>query len=377
MARVTVKEQESYFKELLGYGEKVKDDPELVQKILCKHISRIPHKKLYKFRTCSNQNLKILEENCIWIPPANKFTDTFDCTINIDLKANAGEIEKWLHNNLLLYYYQLIKDESEAKGIILPFSFQDFKDFEEKCVSSDGEILPNEEYEFMKQFATAEQIIDYDAQIEKTRKVRQELQKQMEEQFEPMAQTMVDSINSFRNHMRDTMLTYCMTERYDNNNLWETYADNYKGFCIEYYFGDFAEKEFEDYKNLIYLLPMVYRRKIPYFDVVPFIDGAMRKQVLHEDGFEHDPELLTKLNMQMFYKNKDYESEHEWRFSIKNKNNSKQPFPFVSAIYVGKDINKRNLSRLIKIADKLGVSVYKQTFNKAKNGYDYPPIEER
>ena len=52
-------------------------------------------------------------------------------------------------------------------------------------------------------------------------------------------------------------------------------------------------------------------------------------------------------------------------------------FPFVSAIYVGKDIKPRNLSRLKNIAKTLGIPIYKQTMNRFKNGYNYVPIEEK
>ena len=62
-----------------------------------------------------------------------------------------------------------------------------------------------------------------------------------------MVDTLQRAINDTRTHMRDATLVYCMTERYDNPTLWEVYANNYSGFCIEYYFGDFFKKDFDDY----------------------------------------------------------------------------------------------------------------------------------
>ena len=61
--------------------------------------------------------------------------------------------------------------------------------------------------------------------------------------------------------------------------------------------------------------------------------------------------------------------------SIKNENNSKQPFPFVNAIYVGKNIKPRNLSRLRNIARKLGVPIFMQKINRHNNGYEYEPYD--
>ena len=78
----------------------------------------------------------------------------------------------------------------------------------------------------------------------------------------------------------------------------------------------------------------------------------------------------------MFYKDIDYKQEYEWRFLKKceNEEGYLMKFPFVSAIYVGKDIRPRNLSRLKNIAKKLDVPIYKQRLNKSKNGYEYIEI---
>lgn len=310
------------------------------------------------------------------MPPANTFKDTFDGAINIDLIANAPKIESWLHDNFLTLYYDYMKVLYTSRGVELNFTIEDLRDFDEKCVSPSGEILLDKEYEYMEKRFSSEDPDEFNSQINQMRALRKQLEDKMKDSLEPLTQNIFDDINNLRFHLRNTMLTYCMTERFDNNNLWESYADNYKGVCIEYCFEDFENKSFEDYKNLIYLLPMIYRKRIPYFDMVPLIEGAMHKQILHEDGFEHDPDLLTTLNMHMFYKNKDYESEHEWRFSIQNTQNSRRSFPFVSAIYAGKDIKPHNLSRLINIAKKLYVPVYKQEFNRPKNGYDYNLVKE-
>lgn len=377
MAKMRISEQETYLKELIEYGDRIKTDVNLVDKILKTHMEKIPNKKLYKFRTCTNQNLKILEENCIWMPAAKTFKDTFDGAINIDLKENASKIEEWLQGNFLNLFYIFFESLCKTKGVELNFTFQDFKEYNDTCMTKSGEVLLEQEYSFLKKFFTVEKLDDYETQIKQMRMMRKQFEDQLNSNIDSITQNILEEINLKRSYLRDRMLTYCMTERYDNNNLWENYADDYKGFCIEYCFDNFQSKPFDDYKNLIFLLPMIYRKRTPYFDIVPFIDQAMRKSILQEKGFEYDSDLLTSLNMQMFYKNKDYEPEHEWRFSIQNKENNKQPFPFVSALYAGKDIKPRNLSRLLNIGVKLKVPVYKQEFNCAKNGYEYKLVEKK
>mgnify|MGYP003301026901 CR=1 FL=1 len=51
------------FRELCQHREELKTDISLVQKIINERLDYIPHQKLYKFRSCSINNFKTLEEN--------------------------------------------------------------------------------------------------------------------------------------------------------------------------------------------------------------------------------------------------------------------------------------------------------------------------
>jgi hypothetical protein len=196
-----------------------------------------------------------------------------------------------------------------------------------------------------------------------------------EEKINELAQKVIEVINNAKTETRKKSLIYCMTEEYDNRNLWENYACDYSGFCIEYDFSNAYKQMFDNYKNLIYLLPMHYLRRKPYFDIVPFFDGAVREFIFHDASYKNDPKLQIKLNRQLLMKNKDYESEKEWRFSIKNEGVNLQYYPFVSGIYAGQKINDLHLARLKKIAKKLHVTLCKQTINKARTDFDYIQIE--
>ena len=167
-----------------------------------------------------------------------------------------------------------------------------------------------------------------------------------------------------------------MTENYDIHTLWENYANNYTGFCIEYSFDNINEKVY-DFENLLYLLPMQYCDVPPIFDIIPVFDAAIREKLYGDYSYRRNPDLITNMFMQLYFKKSDYSYEKEWRFSIDQKQSNKHFFPFVSAIYAGKNIKKHNLSRLKNIAKTLGVPLYRQEFNKFRNGYDYNIFEEK
>ena len=369
---MTVKQKREFLVEMCMVREELKTNEHLVQDVIQRRLTFLPRQKLYKFRTCSNQNFKILEEKCIWMSLASSFHDSFDNTINIDPKENIKEIEKWLKENYPVFCFDLAKRLYEQRGVVIPYTHKDFIEYIENCLDENGDPIDEKEKEFLISHASPEELENMEEIFQQLKFARDKFAEIEDNAVENMA----DVINQTRFGMRDKSLIYCMTERYDNHTLWENYAKNYTGFCIEYSFRNFDKQDFQDYKNLVYMFPMTYRKKKPFFNIVPLMDGSFRQFIYKDDSWARDPELDADLNMQLFYKDSDYDYEREWRFSIDANVTNKQPFPFISAIYAGKDITQRNLRRLIKIAHKIKVPVYKQEINKSMNGYDYKIVKE-
>ena len=370
---MTIKQKKEYFIKLADNLDRIDTEPTFVDLMLEDHLKYIPHKKLYKFRICSEANFKTLEGNCIWMAPASEFLDPFDSTINIDIKRNAKEIEEWLHANFLRYFFECISQKYAEAGIHNPYTFKDFEEYNRYCLDDKGNVIPDKEVLFLKAHATQEELLIFDLIYSKLNRIR----KQFEERIPEVADSIIDEIERIRMFHRHSMLTYCMTERYDNPSLWENYAEHYTGFCIEYFFDNFKVSPPEVYKNLLYLTPMTYRERKPYFNIVPLMDSAMREFVFKDTSWKKDPDLNAELNLQMYYKHSDYQYEREWRFSIKNDNNNKQYFPFIKSIYAGKEIKKDDLNRLFQISCELNVPLYRQGLNAAKNGFQYTLVREK
>lgn len=372
MPKMTDAQKRDIILEMLHQRDAIKTDEQAVRKMIDERLEFVPNKKLYKFRRCSIKNFKTLEENCIWMPPANTFYDTFDCTINIDLQRNKRDIEVWLREKYPRLSYDLARGYCESHGVEMRQTFEDMVEYLQTCIDSNGDVIEEKEAAFLNRFVTAEERELLEQSLDSLIEIRAKFM----EHEDAMIQVVHEAIEQMRTHMRDAMLVYCMAEHHDIGSLWENYADVYKGFCIEYSFADYAEKPFEDYKNLVYLLPITYRARLPYFDMVPFFEVVIRQGIAQDTSWQRDPGLNADLNMQLYYKKKEYAFEREWRFGINNKGNCKQYFPFVSALYAGKDMKPGNLRRLCSIARKLRVPVYKQVPNRDNNGFDYEIIRE-
>ena len=372
MSKMALKQKRELLIEMCKVREELKTNEQLTQEVIRKHLTFLPRQKLYKFRECTDRNFKTLGENCIWMSLASSFPDPFDNTINIDPKENAKEIERWLRDRYLKLCFDYVKGLAEDHGGVFLYTYKDFTEYVETCMDENGGLIEEKELAFLTSRASPEELEHKDEIFQQLKNIRGQFAESEDCIFEKLS----NAIQQTRTGMREKTLVYCMTERHDNHTLWENYAKNYTGFCVEYSFRNFADIPFEDYKNLVYMFPMTYRRKKPYFNMVPLLDGLCRQFVYKDDSWLRDPELDADLNMQLFYKYSTYEYEHEWRFSIGAENTNKQRFPFVNAVYAGKDIKPYNLKRLCNIAKKLNVPVYKQVLNQANNGFRYEIVQE-
>ena len=224
--------------EMLRQGDALKTDEQVVRRMIDERLKFIPQKKLYKFRRCSVNNFRTLEENSIWMAPANTFYDTFDCTINIDTQRNKREIEAWLRDKYPRLSFELSRGFCETHGVEMRQSFEDMIEYLQTCIDSNGDVIEENESAFLKRFATAEETELLAQALVKLKEIRAKFM----EQEDGVIQVVHEAIEQTRTRMRDTILVYCMAEHYDIGSLWENYANVYKGFCIEYSFTGYAEK---------------------------------------------------------------------------------------------------------------------------------------
>lgn len=366
MSRMTIQKKREFLLELYKIGDIIKIDEHITKEVLQAHLKYLPNKKLYKFRACNERNFQMLRENSIWMSSAAEFNDPFDNTININLKKNSGEIKRWLYEKYPDIIFKLLQQYYESRGVSWSYTQQDIHDYMKTCLEDDDVVIEEVDKKFIIAHTDPENV---DAVLKECKLLSD--QSEMNQIIDCCVQILIDLLNELRSSIRNTTLVYCMTEQYDNQTLWENYADKYRGFCVEYSFKNFDKQSFDDYKNLIYMFPVTYQSRIPIFDIVPLVDQALNSCIEEDEKKSDVSELYADLNLQLFYKKKEYEYEHEWRFSIKDMDNNKQRFPFVNAIYAGKDIEVNDLDELKCIADSLSVPIYRQTINKSCNEFDY------
>lgn len=345
---------------LITLRDSIKTDDVLVKEILNDHLKHIPKMKLYKYRCCLDQNFNALSSQDIWMSKPDEFNDLFDCTINIDLKRNYQKIQQWFRENNVEIVTNMLNSAYRKNRLPFDINVEVVQEVAARFFTPTGHLMQKKLDDFINS--------NYDeSEISIFKNTINDLETFFSPDNTDKIASFIGVVNEQRNHARTAMLVYSMTEDYNNYSMWENYADRYQGFCIEYSFHDFGKHKFDNYKNLIYLLPVSYFKRIPYYDIVPMLNHSL----LMDQTVELEREQIIQLNLQLLNKNKSYEYEKEWRFSIKNENNKMQHFPFVSKLLAGWNISDENFNKLNAIADKLSVPIVRQKVDNVRQRFVY------
>ena len=143
----------------------------------------------------------------------------------------------------------------------------------------------------------------------------------------------------------------CLTEDRNNYPMWWSYADDYKGFCIEYDIGTLAA---ENSKTLEDLHPIIYLEEKFNFDVLL---TALTENI-KEDEPNVTPAMLLFHRFLGTMKHISWQYEKEWRFiKILQQGGIKSPAK-IKAIYLGCNFDTNNIAPLEKIATEQNFNIF-------------------
>ncbi len=344
---------------------------------ILEHFKEIPP-NLYKYRVCNENNILALEKMCIWVSSAKDFWDPYDCRLPFsasklsDKKIN--KLMKWFlfseyiygYNKENLSQYEEAFTPEEVRKIMFSKCYDDELFFD---IQETGKFIRRyysaEEYKIIaKKFSLFDKLI---SRYGRGKELREWFRKDCEEGCK-------ETIGMHR----ESHYVYCLTETNNNPKMWEEYADKYKGFCIAFDFTNGIRNDLLDRPNCIAALksisPVFYLKKRPRFDSYKY-QLKQYEETFYERKTDYwDADFATELMMQNLIKNDFYKSEQEWRIIVGGDAPGLIWFPFVLAIYLGKDIDIENKKKLLKIADKINISVYQQEIGT--DGFVYSLIQE-
>lgn len=321
------------------------------------HLKFIPHRKLYRYRKCNDRELQILQDNSVWLSDPQRFPDMFDATIPMADRRYVNFEYSFCFYTEISYQALLktLEDDEEApskddfaNAILTTMLSNSPAEISEKMV----DIFGKEEYEKMRSSKLPS--IDLSKHIKRTS----------------------DFLDYLSSYPRKTLAIASFTTRYDNRNMWENYAENYSGFCVEYDFSHvISELSTTNSWDVFHLLPVKYYKKRPLFDYTDLVQRIVQSDMdLQESNINNIDEFLYQYYRSITAKVYDYRAEQEWRLIMERKNLGKYSFPYASKLYIGKNMSDENILHVRHISKKLDVPVFAQTLSPDGNTFIYKPI---
>ena len=334
--------RKKYFELLNGTAKDVNGNNSIID--LLNYVQENKPKSLFHYRKCTEYTIDAFRDNKIYFNTANNFNDPYDCLVYCDTKKINNQIEnmtnianiKQLQKNINTARFietrpaQLPKEK--ATHILETLKGQDLQ----KIVSN----IPNESWETLRN---------------------------------TLKETTKEILYSYVNYYQTEMPLVCFSEKYNNLLMWAHYADNHKGFVIEYDTNTLKtncmqcpqEKNFSNCSHWkqVMLLPILYTNQ--RYDATKYIYDNLLINTFNklrisipwtlEDNFAQ-----FKINI---FKQKSWSYEKEWRLQLYRTNRDSFINAKPIAIYLGCRIAKCYEDVLVRYAQEQNIKIYKMSEN--------------
>ncbi len=358
--RKNKKWQRKYIKEVFAKSNEHNNG---FSKIILKNLDLLEQKNtfipkyLFKYYSPTSDNILDVKNKRLWLSHPKQFNDPFDSNIGYDK-------EKFEKKCLL----EFIKKNGIAKGNDISNGFSlDEKNRIERSYTED----------FYYWKTDIESYFDAKHKILETK--HSDFRKIINEYLHQQTNDLDNKIEKIKN-IDIRIASFSNFDKYDEFYkqivMWSHYADNHKGFCVEYDLSVFQgniELTIEDYKfydhkeeylnerNCVAikagLFPVEYtsnRINIPVTKLRK-INSLNSKEIISNKDID---ELIYKTYI---VKSANWNYEKEWRIiidaKISNYYNNKIPFPYAKKIYLGCKADNNLIDTMMKIGEEIGVEV--------------------
>lgn len=359
MVKRKKKWQRKYIKDVFNSSS---DKKKQYSKIVLKNLQLIEKKNeylpkhLFKYYSPTSENILDIQNQKLWFSHPTFFNDPFDCNIGYDSEKyeknrllkfieDSGCVDKDLKNGFTVEEKQRIQRCYLGETIYWTTKYESFYDVKRKLFESKSKEYRDKVDKYLRV-----QIEQIDYKIEKLKNIN----------IRVACFSELDKYKEFHNQIL----------------MWSHYADNHKGFCVEYDLEllkkeiEFTLKEYEFYKdkdkylkerNIAIvkagLFPVEYtsnRVNIPVskLNQIDFDDIGRIKYNSNID------ELIYKT---FIVKSSKWSYEKEWRIiiddKISNYFNNKIPFPYAKTIFLGCKASNDLIETMIKIGNDIKAEV--------------------
>lgn len=312
---------------------------------------------LFHYRNCNERSIEAFRENKIYFNTADNFNDPYDCLVYCNIEQIHNHINTMFNPQEIIKLQDKINNDNFIETRPPQISLHNAKEIH-NCLK--GENISN----------IISSISNDSLNIISNN----------------IKTTTLKTLDQYINFYQHEMPLVCLTETYDNILMWSHYANNHKGFVIEYDSDSLNTKCAKCPKNMdvntcpswkqVMLLPILYTNE--RYDATEYIfDNVLVNtfKSLKSDFWKlRDDFAQFKVNI---YKHECWSYEKEWRLQLYRVNKEKFIQVKPKAIYLGCRISQCYEDILVKYALEQNIKIYKMSENSNEIKYTLTRNEYR
>ena len=279
-------------------------------------------KSLYKYRPFDNFTFDMFDNEYVYLCPAEKLDDPSECMTELDI----SRLYDFTENNLKRECVEQIID------MLKPYSTEEThnqtKTMIKQIMKKDGTVPPNLMLDLSMVLQDRYPNINLAPFVNYIRNIPELLDKPyINEQFKTFFSVAIDA--------RQKLGICSLCETSDNNKLWELYANNDTGYCVEY--------DISDYELNKEILPVVYQDDRNCNIIMQLVNMFINDMISNFSNGKIETDISQYLRL-FVTKNLIWEYQQEWRL-IGNAG-EKAKAPKIKSIYLGLNVSEENENKV-------------------------------
>lgn len=286
-------------------------------------------KFLYKYRPFDEYTFDMLENDYLYLSPAENLDDTTECNTTIDFELFYDLESNNLKRECVQQIIEMIKPYTSVNN------YKQIQKVMTSIMKENGTIKPNfmldyslELQEILPKEFNTPQFVNFIIAIP-------------EKLDSPEIKTQIEKLIVSMYKAKQNIGVCSLSANKDDEKMWEMYANNHSGYCIKF--------DLTDYENSDLVFPVVYVVKEQReTNIIKQIVATFIGDLVHEMSngkMESDSSQCLKLFLAKY---EEWSYQNEWR--ILGDAGAKLKAPKIKTIYIGRNASKENIEIMKKLA---------------------------
>ena len=289
---------------------------------------------LYKYRPFDGFALDMLGKGYVFLCPAEKLDDPSECTADFF-------VQDFYHLETGLIKFKCIEMILEQiKPYTTEENFQKVRSLVFQIVTPRGQVRRH----FLMDISFDIQELVPEAD---TAPLINFLGSIPEKLDDPKIKEQLEKLLALAYHARQGMGICSLSALKNSNEMWQNYADDAKGYCIEY--------DLRGYENVNLLFPVVYQDNRET-NIVTNMAAAFIGQMIVGMSYGQIAADRSQFMRMFLTKDTKWAYQKEWR--LLGDANDKLPAPTIHAVYLGKNMTDQNKKQMLDYCQAHDIAVH-------------------